>query len=26
MLIVPTEQELAEDFAKGADIHIFNAG
>jgi phosphoenolpyruvate carboxykinase (ATP) len=26
MLIVPTEQELVEDFAKGPDLHIFNAG
>lgn len=26
MLIQPTAQELVEDFAKGVDIHIFNAG
>lgn len=26
MLIRPTEKELAEDFVKGVDISIFNAG
>jgi len=26
LLVRPTERELLEDFSKGADIHIFNAG
>ena len=26
MLVRPTERELLEDFSKGADVHIFNAG
>lgn len=26
MLIRPTEKELLNDFANGADYHIFNAG
>jgi ATP-dependent phosphoenolpyruvate carboxykinase len=26
MLVRPTEKELLEDFSKGADVHVFNAG
>lgn len=26
MLVRPTERELVEDFSKGADVHVFNAG
>jgi len=26
MLIRPTEKELEEDFSKGVDINVFNAG
>lgn len=26
LLVRPTEKELQEDFTKGVDVHVFNAG